>query len=351
MPNPHAVLRSTIWDDADYLDLGPVLRDLFTFMISQDDLLKNGVIAIRLNRWALKLRYDRAELVALLEKLAAARFVVIDWAYEELLVRTYIRNDEVYRQPNQLKAARAGLASVSSMELKASILVECERIARDCDDIPNGSVKVLADMIDDLKRTLTTSAERMSTTSPEKGITEGFPEGFQEPQGEPLPEGSGVGVGVGVELKVRTTTSSTAGEAPAEAPKKTTVKKTRAKRIATRVPDDFHITEAMATWGRRECPNIRNPQRLTEEFVDYWRQRDDKDAEKRDWVAAWRNRMRYVNDHGGDAAPRNGYAAPPPARVLAADDTDRCTVRFHESEPARTCGLCRAEAKGTTNDD
>lgn len=339
MANPHAVLRSTIWDDDDYLDLGPVLRDLFTFMISQDDLLKNGVIAIRLNRWALKLRTDRAELVALLEKVAGARFFVIDWEYEELLVRTYIRNDEVYRQPNQLKAARAGLASVSSKVLKAAILVECERIARDCDDIPNGSVKVLADMIDDLNRTLAASSERMSATSPEKGIREGF----KEPQGEPLAEGSGVGVGVGVELKVRTTPSSTARETRAEAPKKTK-KTTRAKRTATRVPDDFHITEAMADWGRKSCPNIRNPQRLTEEFVDYWRTRDDKDAEKRDWVAAWRNRMRFVNDHGGDSAPRNGYAAPAPARVLAADDTDRCTVRHHESQPARNCALCRAEA-------
>src|SRR5688500_18583462 len=210
------MMRSRIWRDKDFLALGPVLRDLWFFILGQEDLFKTGVIAIRMGRWSENLDLTRDELTVMLEKVAAARFFILDWDREELLVRTYIRNDEIYKKPNQLKAARSDLASVYSPMLKAEILVELERIKRNC-AMSELSMPILDDMIGILRAEVGDRLPKPSAPPTEPSgepSVEPFQEPFGEPSGEPflegLPKPPGVGVGVGDELKVRTSNSSKA---------------------------------------------------------------------------------------------------------------------------------------------
>ncbi len=73
---------------------------------------------------------------------------------------------------------------------------------------------------------------------------------------------------------------------------------------ATRIPDDFAVTDDMITWARENTPLVGRPE--TDKFVDYWRAKSGKDATKRDWIATWRNWMRRAQDD----AERRGPARP-----------------------------------------
>lgn len=86
--------------------------------------------------------------------------------------------------------------------------------------------------------------------------------------------------------------------------KKNTIKKTKEKKttqkIATRIPNDFQITDEMRQWADEKVPDL-DIDFHTEMFCDYWRSRG-RDATKLDWVAAWRNWLRKTYE---DRKPRN----------------------------------------------
>jgi hypothetical protein len=85
---------------------------------------------------------------------------------------------------------------------------------------------------------------------------------------------------------------------------------TAPKKIATRIPDDFAPTPEMVAWARENTPLVGR--RETEDFVDYWRAKSGKDAEKADWPATWRRWMRRAQGDVEHNAPRqpNGHLAP-----------------------------------------
>lgn len=139
MARNEARLSVSIWTDDDFLALSPTAQRLFMFLLSQPDLTHDGVIALRERRWskkAAKLTVDQIRRD--LDELSTARFVVVDEDAEELLIRSFIRRDKVYRQPNVLLAAADHLATVTSPAVRAAVAVELARIA-DSGDVPEGS--------------------------------------------------------------------------------------------------------------------------------------------------------------------------------------------------------------------
>lgn len=132
MARSHARLLASIWADDDFIALPPGAQRMYMFLISQQDLQHCGVIALRERRWSKKasgLSVD--DVRADLKVLAAHRFVVIDDDAEELLVRSLIRRDKVYAQPNVFKAAAEQIRAVSSREIKAALLDELKRLPSD----------------------------------------------------------------------------------------------------------------------------------------------------------------------------------------------------------------------------
>lgn len=211
MARREARLKTRIWDDQDFLDLPGPEQLAYLFLLSQPDISHNGVLPLRLKRWAKKLKYTTGQLEKILFGLEQARFVVVDDEEEELLVRSFLRNDEVYKQPKVLLAASRQLNEIASVKLQGELAREIERVLSEGlagDNTRPTLLKMLgilgrvADTRTDTQ--VNTLSDTQSDTPPE-GHGEGIPEGFPIPDAMP----TGVGVGVGGNLKVRTTQGST----------------------------------------------------------------------------------------------------------------------------------------------
>lgn len=99
-------------------------------------------------------------------------------------------------------------------------------------------------------------------------------------------------------------------------PKKTS-SSSGARKRATRIPDDFEVTDEMVTWAREHVPRLISAglgSRETDKFRNYWQAKSGKDATKHDWAATWRNWLLKADD---DLA-RNG-PAPNGARPSTTD--------------------------------
>lgn len=118
----------SIWNDEDFRDLTMEARLMYVFLLSQPDLAQSGVIPFRTRRWARLLDTTPADVERLCAELEAAWFVVADIDTEELLVRSLMRNDEVWKQPNVFKAAASSATGCESARLKAVLLAEAQRL-------------------------------------------------------------------------------------------------------------------------------------------------------------------------------------------------------------------------------
>ncbi|NIL65020.1 hypothetical protein [Salinispora arenicola] len=148
MARSEARISVNIWTDPDFLALPPTPQRMFMFLISQSDLAHDGVIALRPRRWSKSAAgLDLVSVENDLAELAAARFVVIDDDAEELLIRSFIRRDKVYRQPNVLRAAQDHLEVVTSPIIRSAIGVELHRIANS-GDLKGDAVRVVAELLD-----------------------------------------------------------------------------------------------------------------------------------------------------------------------------------------------------------
>lgn len=137
-----ARLFTSIWDDEAFRALEPEPQRMYMFLLSQKDLNYCGVIALRERRWARNAKGLTVDQV--MDDLAAlARpqqtgsplaegfqkpFVVIDEETGELLVRSLVRNDRIWMQPNLIKAAREAANLIQSPLIKHELLEELRRL-------------------------------------------------------------------------------------------------------------------------------------------------------------------------------------------------------------------------------
>ncbi|MBP2320464.1 hypothetical protein JOF56_000849 [Kibdelosporangium banguiense] len=130
MARDHARLYVHIWtDDEDWKALSPMAKLLYLQLLSQKRLTYAGLLDLSVKRWA------RAhpgvpldQLRAALSELDNKRFVVVDQDTEEVLIRTFIRNDELYKQPQVLAAALRAAFDIESPILRAALAVELRRL-------------------------------------------------------------------------------------------------------------------------------------------------------------------------------------------------------------------------------
>jgi hypothetical protein len=286
MARNEARLAVSIWSDQDFLALSPTAQRMFMFLTSQSDLAYDGVLALRVRRWSKTARgLTVAQITADLAELSAARFVVVDEDTEELLIRSFIRRDEVYRQPNILRSAARHLDSVSSSAIRSAVATELIRIQASAEDIPKGSMDVLAELIESL-------GEPISEPQP-------------EPFADPLHTTSAISQGEG---RVVTEVSRDAPlsllpnpDSPLRAAASGGGAREGARKRGTRLPDDFAITDELKAWFAENCRGVDGP-RETEKFRNYWRAKTGKDATKIDWPATWRNWMLTAAERAGPSA-------------------------------------------------
>jgi hypothetical protein len=118
----------SIWKDEDFRACSKGGRLMYVFLVSQSDLDQAGVIPLRFRKWSGLLGIPVGEVEELCAELDEARFTVTDFDTEELLVRSLIRRDEVWKQPNVFKSAATSAVGCESARLKSVLLAEVQRL-------------------------------------------------------------------------------------------------------------------------------------------------------------------------------------------------------------------------------
>lgn len=125
-------ILSSIWDDVDFIALPQGPQRLYLFLLSQPDLSHAGLIPLRIRKWARKSAdLDADALLSHLAALVETRFVVVDHDTEELLVRTLVRGDGIYRQPKVMIRLREDAAEMESPLLRRAFIAEISRLPLD----------------------------------------------------------------------------------------------------------------------------------------------------------------------------------------------------------------------------
>jgi hypothetical protein len=306
MPRTEARIFTSIWRDEAFTALPASAQRLYMFLISQDDLAYCGVIPLRQPRWAKKaagltvaeIEHDLKTLEGTAypsgnpdQQIARTPFVVIDRDSGELLIRSLIRRDGIWKQPNLLKQARDSAEQIESPQIRAALLSELRRLPLD-ETASELVTRVVAEFIQDLEQSCPNPSAYPSPNPSE--------EGHDNPSDEPSDDPSqGIGEGYGLSEGVSPNPHSpvpllpgTRSAPPPASP--------RERRNGTRLPDDFEVTPDMVAWFREHCPHVDGA-RETERFRDHWRGKVGRDGRKLDWVATWRNWMRTAEDR---AMPR-----------------------------------------------
>lgn len=122
----------SMWNDPDFLgSLGPDSKYLYNFLLGQSDLAHSGVITMRTTPWARRMGIAVEQVETALEELHVKRYVVLDRDEMLVLVRSLMRRDKVYAQPNVFKSAVEQIYTVPSVPILTAIASELERIVRE----------------------------------------------------------------------------------------------------------------------------------------------------------------------------------------------------------------------------
>jgi hypothetical protein len=126
MARAHVRLQFGMWRKDDHGDTSGNARWLYTTVLQDETLNQAGVVRRALEMWAsdAAMPLERAE--AAFAELIERRFLVVDG--HEVLVRTFIRNDNVADQPNVLRNALTVASQVRSPILRHEIAVELRRL-------------------------------------------------------------------------------------------------------------------------------------------------------------------------------------------------------------------------------
>jgi hypothetical protein len=329
MPRTEARIFTSIWDDPDFLALTGGAQRLYMFLLSQRELSYCGVMPLRPARWARKAAgLTLADIERDLKELegnaypsdnpggtgcARRPFVITDPDVGELLMRSLIRRDSAWKQPNLLKQAIESSVEIESSRIRMALLAEVRRLP--VDDSPSAQVRTL---VEEFAQYLSQGL-RYPYDDP-IGHLDPDPTGNsgQHPSGDPLGNS-----------RPRTGSSKapTSGLQPLlSAPPATD------RKLGTRLPDDWLPSRELVDWARGECPNV-DSKRETERFRDYWHAKPGKDGRKLDWVKTWKNWMRTAQDRQG---PRDRGGVSKLARGRELVDT---AARMDEEQAALVASM------------
>jgi hypothetical protein len=163
-----------IWNDPGFIALPSRPQRLFMMLCSYHTRNYAGVVPMTVGRWA----RTAADLTAGMVR--EARYVVTDEDTEEVLVRSYMRWDGLWKQPNMIGKLTDACLETSSDVIRAEIVRELARIIPEVDSLSAKPESRRA-----IRRSLTGAAQKLWEGFPE-GLGEGFPEGFLERFPEPI---------------------------------------------------------------------------------------------------------------------------------------------------------------------
>lgn len=208
MAREHARILCSIWRPGDdFRDRSPEAQRLYFLLLSQRELNNAGVMPLMLTKWArCSAGTTTADVEAALTELVEHRYVLVDHDTEELLVRTFVRNDGILKHPYTRRSALRSAEQIESRRLRSELARELvligdpEGIATasrlDPDAVPStrrdafrsGTSTTHRDAIESGTRTTHRDGIESGTST-----THGGGEGVGEGGGVPVPENLGGG--------------------------------------------------------------------------------------------------------------------------------------------------------------
>jgi hypothetical protein len=129
MARDHARFKTARTNDDDWRALTVDAQWLYDTLLTQPRLSYCGVLDYMPGRLATQAKgMTETKVRAAARALERARFVVLDQATSEILVRSYVRHDGVFDRRNMGKAVATALAAVVSAKIRDAVLMEIARL-------------------------------------------------------------------------------------------------------------------------------------------------------------------------------------------------------------------------------
>ncbi len=131
MAREYAQIKLAIWADDDWRDLSPLARYLYLTLLTSPTLSHCGVADWRPARIGALNGMDLDEVEANGSELIETLYLVVDHESEEALIRSFVRNDGLMKQPKMAVAMVSAHAAVASQEIRGVIIHELKRLRED----------------------------------------------------------------------------------------------------------------------------------------------------------------------------------------------------------------------------
>lgn len=135
MAREYARIRTDLWADDHWRQLSPGAQWLYEYLLACPSLSGAGVADWRPARIAKLARgLTREQISMYAAELVKERFILVDDATEEVLVRTFLRHDGVMLNPNMWKGVGIAYADIYSPALKSAVSHEARRLRNENPD-------------------------------------------------------------------------------------------------------------------------------------------------------------------------------------------------------------------------
>ena len=328
-------LLPPMWDeDEDFLALGADAKYVYNFLLGQRDLGHSGIITLRVESWARRLSKSVAEVKAALKELHVERYVVIDAEELLLLVRSLIRRDEVYKQPNTFKSAANQIYGVRSQPIRRVLLTELERL--EPAEMKGDSEAVRGEVIAWLRKTCESPPPNPSAKGSARGSAKGydadpghdseFGQDFDvsadergSAKGSAIPCENPQRVHVRVDARVAPTPTTTTTTTPTPLSPGALFELETVGTPAADKPQQKGRTRSAKPVVEKPPASAKDPEveareKLARDLTDeWWDGLDIKPAETNAWIATYRIFLRllgvgHLPDAVADAARRSEFA-------------------------------------------
>jgi hypothetical protein len=169
----YAQIFTSIWSDDDFRKLSLSAQRLYFVLLSQSDISYAGVLPLTERRWARCCTgTSRADIETTLEELEERQYVVIDHDTEELLVRSFMRNDGLWKQPKMLGVALREAVATASPHLRQALARELGRLREALATASGGPSEASGE---DRRAEMISDAEKALVGTPDEAMEEALP--------------------------------------------------------------------------------------------------------------------------------------------------------------------------------
>lgn len=131
MAREYAQIKLAIWADDDWRDLSPLARYLYLTLLTSPSLSHCGVADWRPARIGALNGMETEDVLRCGAELVEALYLVIDEESEEVLIRSFIRNDGLMKQPRMAVSMANAHSAVASKAIRGVIVHELRRLRED----------------------------------------------------------------------------------------------------------------------------------------------------------------------------------------------------------------------------